>query len=117
MVEMSVLIAAALAVFVLPPPLGVAVVAGAILLEIAELALYRRYLHGRRVQTGAEALVDQAGEASTALDPVGRVRIRGESWRARTREPVRAGEPVRVIAVDGLTLEVEPGESPSGPGS
>ena len=31
-------------------------------------------------------------------------------WRARTNRatPVRAGDPVRVVAIDGVTLEVEP---------
>ena len=38
------------------------------------------------------------------------VDVRGASWRARTNRatPVPAGDPVRVIEVDGLLLEVEP---------
>ncbi|HBD12371.1 MAG TPA: hypothetical protein DCZ13_09500, partial [Porticoccaceae bacterium] len=29
-------------------------------------------------------------------------------WRAHTSRPLKAGEEVKVTAVDGLTLEVEP---------
>jgi membrane protein implicated in regulation of membrane protease activity len=34
------------------------------------------------------------------------VRVRGESWRALCQEGVDAGEPVVVLAVADLTLEV-----------
>jgi membrane protein implicated in regulation of membrane protease activity len=34
------------------------------------------------------------------------VRVRGESWRAHCQEGVDAGEPVVVLAVADLTLEV-----------
>ncbi len=41
--------------------------------------------------------------------------VRGAPWRARTHRgrPVSAGGPVRVVAVDRLVLEVEPGEAPA----
>jgi membrane-bound ClpP family serine protease len=38
--------------------------------------------------------------------PLGRVRLRGEIWNARSEEPLELGEEVRVEAVDGLTLVV-----------
>ena len=40
------------------------------------------------------------------------MRIRGALWRARTNRatPIRSGEPIRVVAIDGLVLEVEPEE-------
>jgi membrane-bound serine protease (ClpP class) len=36
--------------------------------------------------------------------------LRGSRWQARTNRatPIPAGAPVRVVAVDGLFLEVEP---------
>ena len=45
-----------------------------------------------------------------SVDPDGVVSVRGARWRARTNRatPVPAGEQVRVIAIDGVTLEVEP---------
>jgi membrane-bound serine protease (ClpP class) len=36
------------------------------------------------------------------------VRVQGELWKAVSREPVRAGQRLRIRKVDGLTVEVEP---------
>jgi len=109
---MSLLIAVPLALFLLPAPFGIAVVAAALVYELAEVAIWWR-LRGRRAQTGAEALLGEMGEASTALDPAGKVRLRGETWRARSNHPIERGRRVRVVSLDGLTLEVE---SDRGPG-
>jgi membrane-bound serine protease (ClpP class) len=59
---------------------------------------------------GREALVGELGQAEVAVDPDGIVMIRGSRWRARTNRatPIEAGEAVRVVAVEGLALEVEP---------
>jgi len=38
----------------------------------------------------------------------GHVRVQGELWDARTTRPVRAGEKLRIVAIDGLQLAVEP---------
>jgi membrane-bound serine protease (ClpP class) len=51
------------------------------------------------------------GAFATALedfDTVGAVWIHGERWRARSSAHVRKGERVRVAAVEGLLLHVEP---------
>ena len=57
-------------------------------------------------------LLGVEGAVVEDLDPVGRVRIRGESWRAVLPDGastmVRAGSRVRVREMRGLTLEVEP---------
>lgn len=55
-------------------------------------------------------MIGEEGEAVTAVEPEGVVRVRGAPWRARTNRatPVAAGDKVRVIEVDGLLLEVEP---------
>jgi len=55
---------------------------------------------------GTYELVGLQGRADTALEPEGSVFVRGEYWRARAEEPVRAGEPVEVTAVDGMRLRV-----------
>ena len=59
---------------------------------------------------GRESLIGEQGEAAVEISPDGVVLIRGARWRARTNRatPIGAGEPIRVIEVDGLVLEVEP---------
>jgi membrane-bound serine protease (ClpP class) len=59
---------------------------------------------------GREGLVGEVGRAELAVDPDGVVTIRGSRWRAHTNRatPIDAGASVRVVAVDGLVLEVEP---------
>jgi len=59
---------------------------------------------------GREAMIGELGEARGAVDPEGVVIVRGAPWGARTNRatPIPAGDPVRVIAIDGLLLEVEP---------
>ncbi|MDQ1433071.1 MAG: hypothetical protein QOF40_3673 [Actinomycetota bacterium] len=61
---------------------------------------------------GREGMIGEDGTAEVAVDPDGVVMIRGARWRARTNRatPIRAGEPVKVVAVEGLVLEVEPPE-------
>jgi len=61
-----------------------------------------------RAATGREALVGEVGEVRTRVAPRGTVFLHGELWQARSREPIEAGRRARVLAIDGLTLEVEP---------
>jgi membrane-bound serine protease (ClpP class) len=61
----------------------------------------------RRPLLGGPGLIGETGVAREPLTPVGQVAIHGELWRAVAEgEPVDAGAPVRVVAVDGLTLKV-----------
>ena len=59
---------------------------------------------------GREGMVGELGTAEVPVDPDGVVLIRGARWRARTNRatPIQTGDSVRVIAVEGLVLEVEP---------
>ncbi|MFA7542009.1 MAG: NfeD family protein, partial [Lysobacterales bacterium] len=59
----------------------------------------------------------QQAEALATFHGRGRVRIRGEDWQAESGEPVQAGQAVRVVALDGLVLVVQPLESPEPPPS
>jgi membrane-bound serine protease (ClpP class) len=61
---------------------------------------------------GRESLIGEEGEAVVDIAPDGVVLLRGARWRARTNRatPISAGEPIRVVEVDGLVLEVEPPE-------
>jgi membrane-bound serine protease (ClpP class) len=61
-----------------------------------------------KVVTGEEGLLDQIGEARTPLTPRGKVFVRGEYWDAESSTPVQPGARVRVVAVTGLLLKVEP---------
>ena len=96
-----------LAVFVLPPGLGIAAVTLGIVIEIAEVGFWIRFLRRYRVTTGAEGLIGARAEVIEACDPEGRVRLRGEIWHARCALGANVGERVSVTRVDGLTLEVE----------
>src|SRR5689334_20547246 len=99
----------ALALFVLPPGLGIAVVVVGIVVEVAEVGFWIRFLRRYRVTTGAEGLVGAGAEVIETCRPDGRVRLRGEIWHARCRAGADVGDRVRVAGVDGLTLEVERG--------
>jgi membrane-bound serine protease (ClpP class) len=68
----------------------------------------------RKPMTGDAELIGKTGIVKTPLTPRGRIQIHGELWFARSRTPVAIGWRVRVIAVDGLTLEVEPESSAAG---
>jgi membrane-bound serine protease (ClpP class) len=59
---------------------------------------------------GREGLIGELGEAEVGVNPEGVVIIRGSRWRARTNRatPIAAGATARVVAVEGLVLEVEP---------
>lgn len=96
--------------FVLPDPWRVIFIVCAALIEVGEVFFWIRFLRRYRVTTGAEGMI---GERAEVIGP-GRVRVRGEIWSARggerpgERGGERPGEVVRVAAVDGLTLVVEP---------
>lgn len=98
-----------LAIFWLPAPWGVVVVIGAAAVELAEVGLWVWWSRRRRPVVGAEALPGRSGTVVAARAPVGRVRIDGELWRARSDAPLEAGDRVVVIAVEpDLTLHVRP---------
>jgi len=56
---------------------------------------------------GSGVLVGQMGEVREAVDGTGMVFVAGELWRARAAGKIPAGSKIRVVRVDGLTLEVE----------
>jgi membrane protein implicated in regulation of membrane protease activity len=102
------LIALALAVFVLPSPWGLVAVAIGATLEIVEAGLFIWYSKRRQASVGVDALVGKRGVAIEALWPEGQVKVAGEIWKARCRGGCDPGAAVVVRAVNGLVLEVEP---------
>jgi membrane protein implicated in regulation of membrane protease activity len=106
---MLLVIAILLLLFVLSPALGIVVVAIALVFEVGELVFWRRVLRRYRIRSGPETMVGEAAEVVEPLDPGGRVRLHGELWKARLPEgTAQPGERVRVTAVEGLELAVEP---------
>ena len=93
---------------ILDPPLGIlALVAGAVF-ELGEAVFWNRYLRRLRVRTGSEGMIGERAEAIEPCRPRGRVKLRGEIWDAICAAGADPGDQVRVVALRGLTLEVEP---------
>ena len=63
---------------------------------------------GRPQAAGVGEMVGMVGRATTDLDPMGTVFVRGEFWRVRAEEPVSAESSVEVVRVEGLELVVRP---------
>jgi membrane-bound serine protease (ClpP class) len=64
--------------------------------------------------TGRAGLLAEVGVALSEVGPgiIGRIQIHGEIWSATTDVPIHAGDTVRVMAVNGLTLTVTPASRP-----
>ncbi len=54
-----------------------------------------------------QPLVGAHGYVQSALDPVGTVYVRGESWTARSEHNLKVGAEIVVVEQSGLTLFVE----------
>jgi membrane-bound serine protease (ClpP class) len=73
------------------------------------LIVLRTVLRARRLPyaTGAESLLGQEGVATSDLTLHGTVRVCGEDWSAVADVgPIKAGETVEVLGVEGITLRV-----------
>ena len=59
---------------------------------------------------GREWMIGEEGVVISDVDPEGVVEVGSGRWRALTNRatPVMAGDAIRVAAIDGITLEVEP---------
>lgn len=96
-------------------PAGVSFgVALAAVLPFAFLTVFlmRLVLKSRKwkTATGKEELVGEEGIVTIALPGGGEgmIRVHGELWRASSNENLDVGAKVRVLRVNGLTLDVEP---------
>jgi membrane-bound serine protease (ClpP class) len=89
----------------------VIVIAGAVLFMLGAMPRVVRSRFSTPT-VGREGMVGEEGRAEVDVAPEGVVVIQGARWRARTNRatPIAAGDGVRVVAVDGLVLEVEPEE-------
>lgn len=89
----------------LPLIAGIATVGALVVLVIAFLGARAQR---RPVVTGARAMVGQTAEVVENFTEKGQVRFAGELWNARTATPLRIGQQVRIVKVEGLGLWVEP---------
>jgi membrane-bound serine protease (ClpP class) len=90
-------------------------IVGAILLSLAYFFLLLRGLLQMRANRSTTlpiaTLVGTGGTAQTLIAPTGIAYAGGEAWSARSRRgKIQPGKPLRVVAVEGLELIVEPEE-------
>jgi membrane-bound serine protease (ClpP class) len=66
--------------------------------------------HRLPIAVGRETLVGKTGVVRRPLRPSGIAHLQGEEWSAvsASGDEIAAGTPIRVVAVDGLSLRVEP---------
>lgn len=62
----------------------------------------------RPVVSGREEMLHASGEVLGDFVGKGRIRIHGEVWKAESATPLRQGDKVQVVAIDGLVLKVQP---------
>jgi membrane-bound serine protease (ClpP class) len=62
----------------------------------------------RAVVSGQEQLIGASGRVLEDFAGDGRIHIHGENWHAKSVQPLKRGQAVRVIRIDGLVLHVEP---------
>jgi membrane-bound serine protease (ClpP class) len=84
---------------------GMGLAGSLLLLGIVSFAMRARR---RPVVSGHEGMLREHAEAVDAFDRQGLVRVHGVLWNAVTPTPVQAGQRLRIVRVDGLTLQVEP---------
>lgn len=84
---------------------GIAVTSALLLATIAGIALKTRH---RAIQIGPGDLIGSVAEVMHATQKESWVHLRGETWRATSKTPLRQAQKVRVVARNGLVLEVIP---------
>ncbi len=65
----------------------------------------------RVAMNSSERLINKPATALEDFDLMGQVKVGGEVWQAKTKQPVKTNQDLIVIGVDGLTLEVKPKQS------
>jgi membrane-bound ClpP family serine protease len=100
----------AIAVFVVPDAWTVPVIVAAVAVEVTETAFTMWWSRRAPPKVGPETLAGSLGRAIEDCRPVGRVRVRGEIWQARSEIAIPAGTRIRVLGRDQLVLLVEPAD-------
>jgi membrane protein implicated in regulation of membrane protease activity len=96
----------------LPHPWNGVGFAAAITWELVTILYCLWWSQRQALQVGSSTLLGLGAVVVTPCTPRGRVRLRGETWQARSEAVVMPGTRVRVCSVEGLTLHVEPEQHP-----
>jgi membrane-bound serine protease (ClpP class) len=89
----------------LPLIFGLSLITAGFFLFIVGAAIKARE---RPVVSGQEEMLHASGEVLDDFEGKGHIRIHGEVWRAESAIPLRRGDKVQVVAIDGLVLKVQP---------
>ncbi|HEX7635075.1 MAG TPA: NfeD family protein, partial [Noviherbaspirillum sp.] len=84
---------------------GIAILSALLLTTIAGIALKTRR---RAVVSGPGKLIGSVAEVVHTTQREGWAHLHGETWRVTSKTPLRLAQEVRVIARNGLVLEVVP---------
>ena len=71
------------------------------------IVTYAVRARSRPVVTGVDQLLTETAVAIDDFERTGLVRVRGELWQAVTRDPVKGGDTLRIVRIDGLTLTID----------
>lgn len=93
---------------VLPAPWNLVAFIVLLPVWVLELVFWSRTVRGRRRVVGAETMIGRHALVISPCRPSGQVRLDGEIWHARCEGEAGSGDTVRVTALEGLTLVVEP---------
>jgi membrane-bound serine protease (ClpP class) len=85
--------------------LGIAGVSLAFTLLVVRMAFVARR---QRVRSGRDEMLGAIGTVQDWTGRAGHVFVHSERWRAVSAHALAAGQPVRVVGIDGLILTVEP---------
>ena len=91
--------------------LGLAAGSAAFLFLVVGMAVGARR---RPVVSGREELLGSTGEVLEDCEREGWARVHSETWRIRSAAPLKAGQRVRVAAMNGLLLDVVPDSTDGG---
>jgi membrane-bound serine protease (ClpP class) len=109
---MVLLLAVLLAIFVVPWPWSLIVLAVGILGELGEVVWGRRLAKRWRPKAGPEAMIGKRAWVVSACKPTGQVRVHGELWEAFCADGAEVGDAVQVTGLEELTLMVVPQPNP-----
>lgn len=84
---------------------GFAIASAAVFIGLGTMFIRQRH---RPIVSGKEELLSATGVVLEDFEGEGRVRVHGETWRARSDQPLDKGQPVQITDRDGLVLSVKP---------